>query len=298
MMRQCNRICVFGLSLLFALLLSGCSLLEAGTSEPVEVEESEGVQDNAEHAIPAQPPLLTKVHLQARYSIPAQLEEDEMIHDEMRYLLWLPEDYWENQAEPRPLIIYLHGAGDADYDSASVISGGLPAVLFLEEQPEDFPFVVLSPQAFPGETWWSEETLPVLNALIGDALDTYNLDPDRVYLTGVSMGGYGAWFLATAYPERFAAMVSVSGSGYRTPGVPGDEVLCRMADLAVWGVHGAQDRISQPEASKFFLAALKSACKGEVEFTLYEDLNHMTTPDRIYRDPALYEWLLAHTRQE
>jgi len=297
MMRQCNRIRFVGL--LSALLLSGCSLLGEGASMLAEGEETEGAQDGAaEQAMPAQPPLMTKVHLQALYNILGQLEDAAMTHDEMRYLLWLPEGYWENQAEPWPLLIYLHGAGDGEYDSASVISGGLPAVLFLDEQPEDFPFVVLSPQAFPGATWWSDESLPVLNAMIGDALDAYNLDSYRVYLTGMSMGGYGAWFLATAYPERFTAMVSVSGNGYRTSGAPRDEVLCRMADLAVWGVHGAQDRISQPQASKFFLAALKTACKGEAEFTLSENLNHMTTPDRIYRDPALYEWLLAHTRQE
>lgn len=279
-------------------LLSGCSLpgsdssQQPGVEQPVDELASEG------QATPTQPPLLTKVHLQASYRLPDQLGEIEATHDEMRYLLWLPEAYWEEQGEKWPLIIYLHGAGDDDYDSASVISGGLPAGLFLDEQPADFPFVVISPQAFPGGTWWSDETLPALDGLIGEVLETYALDPDRVYLTGVSMGGYGSWYMATAYPERFAAMVSVSGSGYRTQAVPGDEILCRMADLAVWGVHGAQDRISAPEASKFFVAALKSACKGEVEFTMYEDLNHMTTPERIYRDPGLYAWLLAHSRTE
>ncbi len=195
-----------------------------------------------------------------------------------------------------PLILFLHGSGDDDYDSAFVLSYGLPAVLQAGAQPEQFPFIVVSPQAFPGGTWWTEDALPILDALLGEVLQTYRADPDRVYLTGLSMGGYGAWYLATTYPDRFAAMVSVSGSGYRTPFLPGEETLCRMQDLAVWAIHGALDRISDPESSRLNTLALKASCLGEVVWTLYEDEGHIGTYERAYRDPELYQWLLEHHR--
>jgi predicted peptidase len=110
------------------------------------------------------------------------------------------------------------------------------------------------------------------------------------------MGGYGAWILATAYPDRFAALVSVSGSGYRTQHMPGEDVLCRLEEVAVWGIHGLEDRISAPEASKLFAAALKTSCEGEVRWTQYEDAGHLETSEIAYRDPALYAWMLEHSR--
>ncbi|UCF61942.1 MAG: prolyl oligopeptidase family serine peptidase, partial [Anaerolineaceae bacterium] len=166
----------------------------------------------------------------------------------------------------------------------------------LGEQPEDFPFVVVSPQAFPGSAWWTDDTLAILNALLGEVLEIYQVDPDRVYLTGLSMGGYGSWFLATTYPERFAAMVSVSGSGYRTNFIPEEETLCRLKDIPVWAIHGALDQISAPEASKLFTSALQVTCGGEVKWTLYEDVGHGGAYNRAYRDPDLYAWMLEQSR--
>jgi predicted peptidase len=110
------------------------------------------------------------------------------------------------------------------------------------------------------------------------------------------MGGYGSWWLATAYPDRFAAMVSVSGSGYRTATAPAEEVVCKMRDLPVWAIHGERDMISDPTANKIQLLTL-GACGGEVEWTLYPDAGHGEAYARAYRDPALYAWLLEHSRE-
>ncbi len=247
-------------------------------------------------AIPLEPRLPTGVHLQALYQIPDIIEGEETSQDEMRYLLYLPEGYWEDPDKLWPMIFFLHGAGDEDFDSTHVLSMGLPAVLHLGEQPEDFPFVVVSPQAFPGSTWWTGDTLAILNALLGEVSEAYQVDPDRVYLTGLSMGGYGSWFLATAYPERFAAMVSVSGSGYRTNFIPEEETLCKLSDIPVWAIHGTQDVISAPETSKLFTSALQVTCGGEVKWTQYEDVGHGGAYERAYRDPALYAWMLEQSR--
>lgn len=229
------------------------------------------------------------------YQTPAMIEGEEPSLEEMRYLVWLPEGYGEDPIEERPLIFFLHGAGDEDNDSAYVMTYGLPAVLHLGEQPEPFPFIVVSPQAPPGRAWWTEDTLLILSGLLDEVLETYSVDEDRIYLTGLSMGGYGSWHMATAYPDRFAAMVSISGSGYQTAFIPDTNVLCRMEDLPVWAIHGAEDQISAPDASRTFTLALQT-CNEQARWTLYQDLGHFGAYERAYRDPELYQWLLDQHR--
>jgi predicted peptidase len=282
----CVKIKTLSLGILVLLIVACQSSAQQGVSLPEEGGE----------AITLEPHLPTGVHLQALYQIPDVIEGEATSQAEMRYLLYLPEGYWEDPDKLWPLIFFLHGAGDEDFDSTYVLSMGLPAVLHLGEQPEDFPFVVVSPQAFPGSAWWTDDTLAILNALLGEVLEIYQVDPDRVYLTGLSMGGYGSWFLATAYPERFAAMVSVSGSGYRTNFIPEEETLCRLKNIPVWAIHGALDQISAPEASKLFTSALQVTCGGEVKWTLYEDVGHGGAYQRAYRDPDLYAWMLERSR--
>jgi predicted peptidase len=237
----------------------------------------------------------TGVHLQAVFQVPDTLAGEPASHDEMRYLLWLPEGYGQDPDRRWPLILFLHGAGGGDNDSAYVMSYGLPEVLLAGDQPEEFPFVVISPQAYLDVPWWEGDTLAILDALLDDAIARYDVDPTRVYLTGLSMGGYGSWWLATAYPERFAAMISISGSGYRTPQPPDEETVCSMRDLPVWAIHGGRDMISDPTAVKIHVLAL-AACGGEVEWTLYPEAGHFETYTEAYRDPALYDWLLSHSR--
>lgn len=244
---------------------------------------------------PQAPSLLTGVHLQARFDIPGMVEGRVASHSEMDYLLYLPEGYRQDPDKLWPMIFFLHGAGSSVNDSAFMMSYGLPEVLYKGEQPEDFSFIVVSPQAFPNTPWWEGDTLAILNALLDEAINTYQVDPDRVYLTGLSMGGYGSWFLATAYPDRFAAMASIAGSGYRTTSIPGPETLCQLKDIPVWVIHGAQDDISDPFVNKVYMLSL-AECGGEVEWTLYPDAGHGETYRRAYREPELYTWMLEHSR--
>lgn len=273
-------------ALAIAVLLAACKSAEPTAPEPVG--EQEGV-------VQLDPQLPTGVHLQAAFELPETLEGMPITHDELRYLVYLPEGYEDDPEREWPMIYFLHGSGDEQYDSTYVLSFGLPAVLLAGEQPEDFPFVVISPQAFPGEAWWSPEMIPALGALLDEVSETYRVDTDRVYLTGLSMGGYGSWWLATAYPERFAAMVSISGSGYRTPE---PETLCRLAEVPVWAIHGALDRISEAGASQMNALALEQQCTADVKWTLYEDEGHLGAYERAYRDPALYEWMLEHSLED
>lgn len=215
---------------------------------------------------------------------------------EMRYLVWLPEGYGDDRSKRYPLIYFLHGSGDEDYDSTFVISFGLPAVLALGEQPDNFDFVVVSPQAEPGTTWYSGNQPEVVDGLLQDVLDTYLVDPDRVYLTGLSMGGFGSWHIASRYPDRYAAMASLSGSGYQQAGTPPQDYACPLAEVPVWVIHGEQDQIALYDAVRMQVEAWEDLCGATVKFTTYPDAGHFATYERAYRDPALYDWFLEHSR--
>lgn len=241
------------------------------------------------------PAYQTGVHLQAVYDIHKVAPDVSPTHSEFPYLLWLPEGYGEDAEEQWPLIVFLHGSGDDDNDSAYVMAQGLPDALYKNEQPDSFPFVVVSPQALPGNTWWSGDMPVLLNALIDDVVATYQIDPARIYLTGLSMGGYGSWIMATAYPDKFAAVVSVSGSGYRVPD-PNIDTLCQLKDVPIWAIHGETDRISDPKANIFYVDTLREACDGDVKLTLYPDTGHFGAYYQAYRDPEVYQWLLDHSR--
>ena len=278
------------LTLAMATLLAACQTRRS-TEDPAS-----GSPALQEGVVQLDPRLPTGVQLQASFQLPDTLEGTPTVHDDLLYLVYLPEGYDDDPDRDWPLITFLHGSGDEDFDATFVLSSGLPAVLLAGEQPEDFPFVVISPQAFPGATWWSPGMVPALAALLDEVSESYRVDPDRVYLTGLSTGGYGSWWLATAYPERFAAMVSISGSGYRAPFMPEPENSCRLADLPIWAIHGAQDQISDPQDSNLSVLQLRSECSGNVKWTLYENEGHLGAYERAYRDPALYEWMLEHSR--
>lgn len=213
---------------------------------------------------------------------------------EMRYLVWLPDGYGDDRSHRHPLIVFLHGSGDDDYDSTFVIGFGLPAVLAQGDQPDGFDFVVVSPQAAPGSSWIQAGQLETVDDLIEEVLDTYLVDPDRVYLTGLSMGGYASWHLGMRHPERFAAMASLSGSAFQIPEPLPQAVACRLARVPTWGIHGEQDLISNYEVVRSQVVDWEQQCGTTVKWTAYPDAGHFETYQRTYRDPALYDWFLSH----
>ena len=196
-----------------------------------------------------------------------------------RYLLYLPPGY--GQGDQRwPLVLFLHGAGERGNDLERVKRHGPPKRL---DQGHDFPFILVSPQC-PLDTWWQND---VLIALLDEIVATHDVDTRRVYVTGLSMGGYGTWELATTYPDRFAAVAPVCGGGhfFRVP---------KMKDVPVWVFHGAKDDVVPLAKSEELVRALE-ACDGNVRFTVYPDAQHDSwTP--TYDNPDLYQWLLTHRR--
>ena len=200
----------------------------------------------------------------------------------LRYLLALPEGY-EASREAWPLVLFLHGSGERGDSLGLVAAHGPPRLV---REGRSFPFLLVSPQQPLESGWWKPRELA---ALLDEIESTYRVDPDRIYVTGLSMGGFGTWELLQAYPDRFAAAAPVCGGG--TPGL-----ICAARDVPVWAFHGALDTVVPAYRSQEMVDRLE-ACGGDVRYTLYPDAGHDAWTE-TYADPALYDWLLRHRRGE
>ncbi|MGA2867197.1 MAG: prolyl oligopeptidase family serine peptidase [Verrucomicrobiota bacterium] len=198
---------------------------------------------------------------------------------ELDYLLFLPQGY-ETSDKRWPLMLFLHGAGESGSDLAKVKLHGPPKLV---ESKPDFPFIVVSPQS-PRMGW----NVEALNALLDDIIHQYRVDEDRVYLTGLSMGGYGTWSLAAAHPDKFAAIVPICGGG-KTADAP------KLARLPIWVFHGAKDPAVPVARSKEMVEAIKAA-GGNPKFTIYPEAAHDSWTE-TYNNPELYQWLLEQKRR-
>ena len=227
-------------------------------------------------------------HLEPGKQTALRLETEILQPVRLGYLLYLPQGY--NQAgnqEPWPLILFLHGMGERGDDLELVKKHGIPKVA---ERRPGFPFIAVSPQC-PADSVWTMQ-LPALNALLDEVLARYNADPDRVYLTGLSMGGFGAWHLAAAYPERFAAVVPICGGVDEHLGFPAK--LALLKDVPVWAFHGGRDDVVPPERSRMAVDAL-NRYGGQARLTIYPEAGHDSW-SQTYDNSELYDWLLAHRR--
>jgi predicted peptidase len=199
----------------------------------------------------------------------------------LKYLLYLPGDY--ESRDKWPLIIFLHGYGERGDDLELVKKHGLAKLI---EAGQDFPFIIASPQC-PDTTVWPEQA-DELNGLIDSLIAEHNVDTSRVYLTGLSMGGYGTWYLASRYPDKFAAIAPICGGGgwWMTDG---------LKNIPAWVFHGDADSVVPLIESEVMVNRLKEA-GGDVTFTVYPGVDHDSWTE-TYDNPKLYEWLLSHSRQ-
>lgn len=202
-----------------------------------------------------------------------------------RFWLYLPKRYAQaDEKAPMPLIIYLHGSSRRGRDIEEVKANGLAALM---DEREDFGFVVASPQALSKYAWqgcWRPDDLSIL---LDHLLETYHIDPKRVYLTGLSMGGYGTWAAIAKHPERFAAAAPICGGG--DPAWAGG-----IGNLPVWAFHGEADRVVPVERSREMVTSVEAA-GGNARLTAYPGVGH-DSHTRTYADPELYKWFLKHKR--
>jgi predicted peptidase len=198
-----------------------------------------------------------------------------------------------------PLVIFLHGAGERGTDNEKQLVHGVPQFVARREQ---YPCFLIAPQC-PGPQKWVEvdwsaatHTQPekpgdagrMVLELIEKSLKELPIDEKRVYLTGLSMGGYGTWDLAARKSEWFAAIAPVCGGA--------DEATApKIKDLPIWAFHGAKDTAVKPARSQNMIAALKKA-GGNPKYTEYPTVGHNSW-DNAYSDPAFYEWLFAQSKK-
>lgn len=196
------------------------------------------------------------------------------------YLIYLPHSYSTSQST-YPLLIYLHGGSLRGHDLNKLKAYGPPQEI---ANGREFPCIVVSPQCPDGKFWSTDNWFEPLYA---ELTDLYCIDKKRVYLTGISMGGYGAWQTAVAYPNRFAAVAPLCGGGDDSTQV------CRLRNVPIWTFHGtADDLIPIDETGR--LVRRLNQCNGRVTFTKLPNVGHDI--QYLYGETALYDWLMKQRK--
>lgn len=199
------------------------------------------------------------------------------------YLLYVPESAQKQPDKKLPVILFLHGAGERGNDLKVLTKHGPPKLI--DQQTKDF--IVISPQCPKDQRWDPKQ----LKGLLDEVMEKLKYaDADRVYLTGLSMGGFGSWAMAAAYPDTFAAVVPICGGG-------NPATAEKIKHLPIRVFHGDKDTAVKVELSQAMVDALKAAGAKEVELTVYPGVGHDSWT-KSYADPKLYEWMLKQKRQK
>lgn len=198
------------------------------------------------------------------------------------YVLYTPDAYKDSKKD-FPLIVFLHGAGERGTDLSKVsVHGPLQYI----KEGNKIDAVILAPQCPEGVYWQPHEVA----ALVKKVINENRIDENRVYLTGLSMGGYGVWATGGEYPELFAAMAPVCGAIYR----PIYRNISHIQEMPIWVFHGALDDVVSPANSNEMVKTLKVA-GSDVKYTVYPFANHNSWTE-TYNNPELYEWMLAQKK--
>jgi predicted peptidase len=209
------------------------------------------------------------------------LQRDLTHRVEIQYLLFLPDGY-ETSKEKWPLILYLHGGSLRGHDISQMKRWGLAEKV---EREAEFPFIVVSPQCHEGEIWTDVDAL---GAILDEVATTYRVDPERVYVTGHSMGGRGALYAAYKMPERFAAIISLAPVG------PITAWAGKLALVPLWLFHGPNDQFTPVKEVEELIHAVEAA-GGHPKLTILPGRDHYILD--VYERPDLYEWLGQQRRK-
>ena len=200
--------------------------------------------------------------------------------DTYRYLFYKPVEYNENSDKKWPLIIYLHGKSACGDNLDKVRRYGLP---FFLDKGMVVEALVAAPQCPEGKNWIADDWfLPFLR----DIKEKYHVDDNHIYLTGMSLGGFGTFSLAIKYPYIFAAVAPLCGGGQPS-------TVCPMKDIPTWVFHGDQDEQVPLKRSEEMVDALKK-CGGNPKFTILKGQPHDI--HKTYNNPELYKWMLKQKR--
>lgn len=203
---------------------------------------------------------------------------------ELSYLLYLPRDYQQDSEKRWPLVLFLHGRGESYGPLSLVAKWGPPR---FAQRGDDLPYILVSPQC-PGNGSWSDDTRQTqLSQLLDEICQELKVDPSRVHLTGLSMGGSGSWRLAAKHPQRFATVVPICGGGD-----PDDAE--KLKALPIWVFHGDQDEAVPISESTEMVEAIRAAGGDQIRFTTLEHVGHNSWSP-AYALPDLYTWMFEHS---
>ena len=213
-----------------------------------------------------------------------------------KYQVYLPEGW--NEHEKWPIILFLHGTGERGTEGMDETQIGLPAAIRMH--PERWPFVVVMPQVpFNHHHWTDPDMMEMAMGALDLETHEFHGDPERTYLTGLSLGGYGVWELARTYPHTFAAIVPVSGGvfwSYQPQRWQQTELPMEYARVVAhtpaWIFHGADDPVVAPKQSELMYEAMKAE-GGNVRFWEYAGVRHNSW-EKAYAVPELPHWFLSH----
>ncbi len=188
-----------------------------------------------------------------------------------------------------PVILFLHGIGQRGA-GGFLPAGGVQGAM-LRHYLEQVPAIVVLPQCRKGSYWPDPEMDRMVTGALDQTVAEFNADPQRLYLTGVSMGGYGAWHMASEHPGKFAAMVSICGGSPLRTGDRFSSIARKVSRTPVWVFHGAADQVVPVSESRQLVGALK-ALHGNVRYSEYEGVGHNVWLKAL-AEKELLPWLLA-----
>lgn len=215
---------------------------------------------------------------------------DETKTEIVRYWIYLPGDY-DAQAETggAPLMLFLHGAGERGNNPdeiGKVKVHGPPKLLDREEFRKNWPCVTVSPQCKNDYAWSPGQLMLLLDHIEKE----YKIDKRRIYVTGISMGGFGTWMCLRENPDRFAAAAPICGGGDAKWGE-------KLTNVPIWVFHGNRDGVVPVRLSENLVGTIKKAGGNRVVFTAYDGVDHDSWT-RTYDNQLLYDWMLSNVRDD
>ena len=203
------------------------------------------------------------------------------------YLTYLPKDYEVDSDVQWPVIIFLHGGTSRGNDLKRVKANGIPDRL---ERGKNIPFIVIAPQCPVDKRWETDDWFDVLYAEI---TARYRIDTNRIYLTGLSLGGSGTWYLAMKHPTTFAAIAPISGKTSHIQFI--SDNACKLAGTPIWMFHGKDDEIVDVKETHQIAGRLDQ-CNVHYSLSLFDGHKHWQTSWEVYGDDKIYSWFLECRR--
>jgi predicted peptidase len=214
------------------------------------------------------------------------------------YRLELPANY--DSTKKYPIILFLHGAGERGSDNESQLTY-IDKIFGSEQFRQKYPAFILAPQCPKDKRWvevdWSlmHHTIPdtmsipmrLTVALLLSIIHKYNIDTDRIYVTGLSMGGFGTWDIIARFPHLFAAAIPICGGG-------DEKTAPKIAHIPIWAFHGTLDKVVPVQRSRNMIAAIKKA-GGNPKYTEVPNKGHLVW-NTAYATPGLWQWLFSQKK--